>query len=458
VRPGARGPRVCLMSARYRSLFRHPGAIRLVGFGLPARLPVATYGIGLLALLRDSTGSWGVSGVVAAAYTLTVVVSQVTLGRCAQRWWFRAILAISSVLHGATMFGLLVAVDDGAGALPIAALAGALGLLQPPAGVVVRSRWADLLTDHRELDLAMFLESALDEAVFVVGPAAVSGLGVVAGPAAALALACTVTCAGNLGLCTLDMGGYVEVRRQPGPRTALLRLALAFMALGMAFAAVQIGVFAATAAGGAAASAGIVLSSFSVVSLVAGVLLGRRLISAPMRAALLVLGAALLLPIGAPAHAVGILVVLLLPAATAASPSMALGFRQAAEAASPQLRARAFAWCSAALGVGLATGNVTAGLVAEGFGWRAVFLLGALVALAPGAAVAPRHLEVHSASATDSSHGPGHTTAGARERDSGVGARLVRRRELRIRGGGVDRGRGGDRQDPAAATPALPRR
>ena len=57
------------MDLRYRSLFDHPGVLRLVLTGLPARLPIAAYGIGLLVLLRERYDSYVVAGAAAAAYT-----------------------------------------------------------------------------------------------------------------------------------------------------------------------------------------------------------------------------------------------------------------------------------------------------------------------------------------------------------------------------------------------------
>ena len=57
------------MDLRYRSLFDNRGILRLVRTGLPARLPIAAYGIGLLVRFRERCGSYVVAGAMAAAYT-----------------------------------------------------------------------------------------------------------------------------------------------------------------------------------------------------------------------------------------------------------------------------------------------------------------------------------------------------------------------------------------------------
>jgi predicted MFS family arabinose efflux permease len=445
------GPRRILddVTDTYRSLLRRPSAVRLAFFGLPAQLPMATYGIGLLSLVRHTTGSWGTAGVVAAAYTASVVVSQVTLGRLVQRWWFPAVLVTTTLLHGAAMLALLV---SGAGQVPLTAgLAAIAGTLQPPAAVVVRSRWAGLVADERQLDLAMFLQSALDEAVFLAGPALISGLGTLAGPEPALGAAAGLTVVGNLGLASRSVHRHDQPpgRRSRGLDPAVTRLSLGFLALGAAFAAVQVGVFARSGAAG-----GFILTAFSLVSLAAGAVVGRRHPSGSLRAGLAVLGAALVLPT-APLPAVPFVVVLL-PAATAASPSVALGFGQAARAATAERRAAAFAWCSASLGAGLAVGDIVAGLVAEQAGARTVFVFGALSALLGALVARPDRLDVVPAAPPDLTHAGGDAAAGAASRDRDVASALVAGRRLRVRGGGVGGGRGRRREDPAARPTALP--
>jgi predicted MFS family arabinose efflux permease len=398
---------------RYRTLLTRPGATALVAAGIPARLPIATYGIGLLALGRAQYGGFGPAGAVVAAYVVAAVVASLLLGRPAQRPWYPRLLVAAAVVDAATMVALVAAAHAGAGPIPVGALAVLVGLALPPAGVLVRGRWAGLVPVG-ELDAALFLESAFDEAMFVAGPLVVTALGAALGPGTALLLAAAATTAGLLGLAATSRQcrtpSYEEATPSPLPQRTLALLCAGFMALGTGFAAIQVGVLAGFPE--VPATGGGILTWFSVVSLVAGLAAGRLGVAAPLRTGLAVLGAALLLPPMAGPSPALVLALLLVPAAVAASPSVALGYAQAAALTPSDHRGPVFAWCGAALSGGLAFGSGVSGLAADLAGPSAPFLAGA-VAVLIGAAVAPRAV-----AARDCSRDLGVAVAGAGVGDS----------------------------------------
>jgi predicted MFS family arabinose efflux permease len=394
---------------RYRTLLSRPGATALVAAGIPARLPIATYGIGLLALGRAQYGGFGPAGAVVAAYVVAAVVASLLLGRPAQRPWYPRLLVTAAVVDFAALVALVAASHAGAGPVPLSALAVLVGLALPPAGVVVRGRWAGLVPAG-ELDAALFLESALDEAMFVIGPLLVTALGAALGPGTALLLAAAATTAGLLGLAATSrqLGAPLHEEGTPSsplPRRTLALLYAGFLALGTGFATIQVGVLAGYP--DAPAKGGEVLTWFSVVSLVAGLTAGRLGVTAPLRPGLAVLGAALLVPPLAGPSSTLVLALLLVPAAVCASPSVALGYGQAAALTRADRRGPVFAWCGAALSGGLALGSGVGGLAADLAGPSAPFLAGA-VAVLLGAAVAPRAV-----AARDCSRDLGVAAAGA---------------------------------------------
>lgn len=407
------------MDVRYRDVLRPRWARRLVLTGIPARLPIASYGIGLLALARERYGSFEVAGTVVAAYTAAVVVSGVVVGRRASRSGFPRLLAGLTLLQAALLAGVVALAAQQAPTTLVVASAALLGLAVPPAGVVVRSRWAGRLADRESLNLALFLESALDEAVFVLGPLLVGLLGAVAGPETALLTAGALTTLGCLGLAAQRVGALPsddEPVARHTPSFDIARLCAGVVTLGVAFAAIQVAAFAFTREIGVPAAAGPVLTAFSAASLVAGVLAGRRSAAAPVRAGLAVLAVSLVPAAVAASTPIG-LALLLLPAACAASPSVALAFAQAVGLSTEAHRAAAFAWVSASLGVGLAAGHASLGSVAEHGGATAVLLTGAAAAglgvlLAPG-----RALAAASPIPAHSSRGLGVAPAGAGARD-----------------------------------------
>jgi hypothetical protein len=387
------------MVLRYRSLLRRPMAARLVLSGGLARLPIATYGIGLLALVRERYGSFEVAGGVTAAYGAAAVLSGLVLGRWADRRWFPRLLVVVTVLDVVDLLGLLVSSVAHRQLWLVLVLAIGLGLLLPPATVVVRSRWAAMLTSPAELDSAFFLESGLDELVFVIGPVLVVGVGAALSPEAALLVAGAATTLGGLGLAGLKSAaraaaapelseGRPPFSRPTGPDWAQVRLYAGFAALGTTFAAIQVSVFAITRAVGAPGSAGLVLGVFSLISLTASWLAGSRAPTLPLRLGLALLGAALLAPALVSPPTVASLTLMLVPAAGTASPSVALGFAQAARLVTEDRRPAVFAWCGAGLGTGLAAGSLGSGVVAEHAGGSGVLLVAAMVALT-AAAIAP---------------------------------------------------------------------
>ena len=393
---------------RYRTLLTRPGATALVAAGIPARLPIATYGIGLLALGRAQYGGYGPAGAVVSAYVVAAVVASLLLGRLAQRRWYPRLLVVAAVVDAAALVALVAAAHAGVGPAPLGALAVLVGLALPPAGVIVRARWAGLVPAG-QLDAALFLESAFDEAMFIVGPLLVTALGAALGPGTALLLAAAVTTAGLLGLAATsphtDVPPHEGGAPSPLPRRTLALLYVGFLALGTGFATIQVGVLAGSP--DAPARAGELLTWFSVLSLVAGLIAGRLGLAAPLRTGLAVLGAALLIPPLAGPSPTLMLALLLVPAALAASPSVALGYGQAAALTPADRRGPVFAWCGAALSGGLALGSGLGGLAADLAGPSAPFVAGA-VAVLIGAAVAPRAI-----AARDCSSDLGTAAAGA---------------------------------------------
>jgi hypothetical protein len=360
-----------------------------VATGIPARLPIATYGVGLLALLRQSYGSFAVAGLAVAAYTGAAVGSSFFLGRRADRAGYTRLLVGLALADGFLMVTLLVAVRAHLGLAGVTGLALALGAALPPAGVVVRSRWAVLVEDPDALAGAMFLESALDEGVFVLGPVLMSVVGATAGPAAALVTAAVCTTAGILCLATVPYRVRIGATPNAGHRRPY-RLYAGFLGTGVAFAAVQVGTFACTRQIGTPAASGVVLGWFSIVSLVAGLVLGRRTSRPPFHAGLAALGVALLLPAWAPTSVSG-LAGFVVPAALAASATVALGYGQVSQMVPAEGRASAYAWAGAALGAGLALGSAVAGLAVEITDTAAsAFLTGAVTALAAAAVARER--------------------------------------------------------------------
>jgi MFS family permease len=375
----------------YRALVAHPGAPALIGAGFLARLPISTYGIGLLLLVRQTHGSYTLAGVVVGAFGVAAVVGGPVAGRGYDRFGQARMLPAATAAQAAALVAVVVAATRAAPLPVLLAAAAALGLLVPQIGVLVRARWTALLDDPDRVQTALFLEGAIDELTFVVGPLLVTGLGRLMGPGWALIAAGALASAGTLALAA-------QRSTQPAPAARARRradggwrdgrftaLCVAFVALGGAFAGIQVGVLAATRESGAAWTAGPVLAVFSAISLVAGLaggavgataVPGRR-----FRTTLVVLSAGLVLPALVAPAPVGLAALLSL-AACVASPAVATGYAVAGRAVPAAHLTEGLGYVTAGLSLGLAAGTALAGTLADLAGARAVFLAGAVLGAA----------------------------------------------------------------------------
>jgi predicted MFS family arabinose efflux permease len=381
------------MVRAYRALVAHPGVPALLGAGFLARLPIATYGIGLLVLVRHGYGSYTPAGAVVGVFGAAAVVGGPVAGRWYDRYGQARVLPVATALHAVALLAVVGLARSGAAVPVLVSAAAALGLVVPQIGVLVRARWTAVLGGSDRLRTALFLEGAIDELTFVVGPLLVAGLGQVLGPAWALVAGAAIASAGALALASQRATQPAPVAAGPGRRRTVPAwrgrrfhaLCGAFVALGGVFACVQVGVLAATRESGAGWAAGPVLAVFAGISLLAG-LAGGAVAgpAAPVRryrGMLAVLSAGMLLPALAAPRPVGLALLLGL-AACAASPAVATGYAVAGRAVPAAHLTEGLGYVTAGLNLGLAAGTVLAGAVADLAGGRAVFATGAALGAA----------------------------------------------------------------------------
>src|SRR5262245_3364057 len=98
-----------------------------------ARLPLATFGIGLLVHAHHLTGSYAAAGAVSGALAIAQGAGGPLLGRLVDRRGQTSVLLASALLSGAalTLLGLL---PVGTPLLPLLLLAAVIGFATPPVG------------------------------------------------------------------------------------------------------------------------------------------------------------------------------------------------------------------------------------------------------------------------------------------------------------------------------------
>jgi MFS family permease len=383
------------MLTSYRRVFAHPGAFAFSSTGLVARLPIAMMTLGIVLMVSAFTGSYALAGQVSAAYIVGNAATAVPQGRLVDRFGQARVLYVDAVLF-ALATGLMVAAISGGWPTPLPHVLAALsGAVIPPAGSLVRGRWAHLLEDEAERHTAFAVEGVVDEVVFVTGPALVTFLSTLSSPQSGLLVALAL---GTGGAVVLALQRRTEppahppdsdTVRAPMPWAVLVPLALGAVALGSLFGAQEVATVALASDAGHRAVSGLMLGVFALGSGLAGVVAGaltfRR---TPVQRAriglvLLAVGASALplLP-GLLAVSVGLFVTGL-----ALAPTL-ISLFSVIEAVTPRSRFNeAMGFVATGVSAGIAPGAWVAGVVADRSGGGDAFWVGSVSAVVAAAAV-----------------------------------------------------------------------
>ncbi|WP_053226747.1 MFS transporter [Solirubrobacter soli] len=378
------------MLDRYRAVLTLPGARGPVAASALGSLPIGMFGLAILLLAREETGSFAVAGRVAGAFGLANAIGAVVQGRLMDRLGQRRVLRPASVAHFAAVGALVAVADAGAPFMAIAAAAGGFTLPQVPAAM--RSVWGELVRTAAQRQAAYALVSITFEVAVMTAPVLVAVVTEVAGPGEAVLLAAALCSAGGLAFSVT--GASRRWRGEPhdvswlGPLSAggMQALLAVLLAFGVALGIVQVAVPAFAAAHGSAAAGGLLLGALSVGNLTGGVVYGAR--SWPgtpafrLTVLLLALGAGLafLSRAGSPA----ILALQLALAGLVLAPSTVVGSTLLDHVAPPGTTTEAFAVLVMGIVAGSAAGNALGGALVDGASYEAATLTAGALAVAGG--------------------------------------------------------------------------
>jgi MFS family permease len=399
----------------YAEVLRLPGAAAFSAAAFVARFPISMLGIGMVLLVADRTGSYGLAGAVSAAALLAEALAGPLQARAADLWGQRRVLLPLVAVHVGSVAGFLAAVWTGAARGWVFATAAVAGASLPQVGAFVRARWAALVGGTARLQPAYALESVLDEVIFIGGPVLATLLATGVHPLAGLGTTLLLTSSGGLVLASLTATQppirprAVDGVRPPLGAGRLASVAVAFVFMGAVFGTVEVATVAFTDLSGQPGAAGFVLAVFAAGSLVAGVVAGtvvwRR--SPAVRFLLGQVTLAVAVAATALAPSAPVLAAVLFVAGLAIAPTLITGFSMVAESAPASRLTEALAWINTSLAVGVALGAATAGFLVDERGTAAAFLsgsgYGALAALAAltAAAVAARRASADAGAAPE---------------------------------------------------------
>ena len=384
---------------RYGALLSLPGARVPVIASAAACMPIGMYGLGILLLARDATGSFAQAGRVVGAFGLANAIGAVAQGRLMDRLGQPHVLRAAAALHVVALVALVVAAADDAPAWALAACAAGGGASLPQAPAAMRSVWGSLVRDEQERQTAYALVSIMFEVAVVTAPVLVAALVALASPSAAVLVAAALCAGGGLVLSATGASRAWRGERHAvgwlGPLTAAgMRTVFAVVgAFGIAVGIVQVALPAFADERGDAAAGGLLLAALSAGSLIGGLVYGARTWpgTAALRLAAVVLALGCGFALLAVAEGPVLLVPLLVLAGSLLAPTTVIGSTLLDRVAPPGTTTEAFTVMVMGIVAGTAAGNAAGGALVESASYdTAVLCAGAVAAVGAAGAVLRR--------------------------------------------------------------------
>ncbi len=384
---------------RYGALVRIPGARVPLVFSALGSMPIGMFGLGILLLAYDTSGSFATAGRVAGAFSLANAVGALIQGRLMDRHGQTWVLRVAAAGHLPALIALVIAAQAGASAwvLAIFALLGGFTLPQLPAAM--RSLWNGLVDDPEQRATAYALVAVMFEVAVVTAPVLVAGIVAAASPDVAVIVAAAVGTASALAFTATPVSrrwrgerhdvGWLGPLVAPGMRTVFFVLAVFGTAVGI----VQVAVPAFAAERGSAATGGVLLAALSAGSLAGGLAYGARTWpgrpQARMPVLMAILGAGFALLAVADTE-VG-LAILLVACGLLFAPTTVVGSTLLDTVAPAGTVTEAFAAMVMGIVAGTAVGNALGGAIVEASSYdAAVLVAGATAVAGSGLALARR--------------------------------------------------------------------
>nr|WP_218115213.1 MFS transporter [Pseudomonas putida] len=373
-------------------MFQARGAKGFALAGLLARLPLPMTGIGIITMLSQITGSYGLAGAVAATFVLTYALMSPQISRLVDRHGQGRLLPAAA---GLSVLGILLLLACSYWQLADWTLfvGAALAGFMPSMSAMVRARWTAIYRGKAQLKTAYSLETVLDEVTFIAGPPISVGLSVAVLPQAGTLVAAVFLAIGVFAL-AVQVGTEppVEADAATGQDSmSVFRLAdvrlltLLMVAMGLIVGTVDIVSVAFAEQMDMPAAASVVLSCYAIGSCVAGLVFGVLKLDTPLHKLLLLGGlatAATTLPLLVVGNIIGLAIAVLV-AGLFFAPTMIVAMSLVERIVPESKLTEGMTWLLAGLNVGVAGGAAASGQVVDVWGAQAGFN----VALAAGAAV-----------------------------------------------------------------------
>ncbi|MDA3644465.1 MFS transporter [Saccharopolyspora indica] len=370
------------MANPYRELFSAPGSLAFAAAGLVARIPVPMTGIGIIAMLAQMRGDYGLAGAVSAAFTLSTALIAPQVSRLVDRVGQGRVLLPVTGISVASLGALLLCARYGAPVWTLFAFAVPAGFM-PSMAAMVRARWSELYRDSPRLHTAFSLESVVDELTFVIGPALSVSLCTALFPEAGPLVAAVLLAVGVLLFVAQRRTEPVVVPAAEVTRGSAIEggavklLVLVLLAGGVIVGTVDVVSVAFAEHLGQPAAAGIVVAVYALGSGLSGLVFGMRRLTVPLPRLLLVFTA------GTALTTLPMLVVGGIPALSVTvffagiffAPTMIVVMGMVEEFVPAGKLTEGMTWAITGLNIGVALGAAAAGQAIDAFGVQGGFVI-----------------------------------------------------------------------------------
>jgi MFS family permease len=263
----------------YRALFAAPGSKGFSAAGFVGRMPLSMMGIGVVTMISQLTGRYGLAGMLSATIALAAAAIGPQVSRLVDLHGQRRVLRPATLVALVASAGMLLAAHFEWPDWVLFVCAVGIGSV-PSLGAMIRARWAAVYRGTSQLHTAYSFESVVDEVCFIFGPIISIGLSTAWFPEAGPLLAACFLAVGVFWLTTQRATEPApHPREQDGGRTALRApglqvLVATFVATGAIFGAVDVVTVAFAEEQGHKAAASLVLALYAAGSCVAGLVFG----------------------------------------------------------------------------------------------------------------------------------------------------------------------------------------
>lgn len=370
----------------YRAIFAAPGTKGFSAAGFLGRMTLSMAGIGVVTMVSELTGRYGLAGALSAMLALSAASIGPQLSRLVDRHGQRRVLRPATLVALTAVCGLLLSAHRGWPDWTLFLFAAGAGCV-PSVGSMVRARWAAIYGDsRRELHAAYAWESIVDEVCFILGPVISIGLSTTWFPEAGPLLAACFLAAGVFSLTAQRATEPVpHPRGQHTGRSALRSrglqvLVVTFVATGAIFGAIDVVTVAFAEDEGHKGAASLVLAVYALGSCLAGAVFGLLRLSGSVSRRWL-WGICAIAVSMIPLQLVGnlpFLAVALFVAGLAIAPTMVTTMALVERHVPRAHLTEGMTWVSTGLAVGVALGSSAAGWVVDAAGARAGYAVPAV--------------------------------------------------------------------------------